>query len=108
MSVDAIVMLVILALATYRLGTLLAHDDGPADILLRIRERLEARGERRRIARLLADLMGCIRCNSMWIGWGLAYVWTVLFGYQWPWCLLTGPAFSAAAMLLYEFTRDDE
>ena len=48
------------SLAAWRLTHLLAEEDGPADAVLRIRERL---GSSR-----LGSLMDCFACVSVWVG----------------------------------------
>jgi hypothetical protein len=47
------------ALATWRLTHLLASEDGPADVIARVRERL---GESE-----LGELMDCFHCTSIWV-----------------------------------------
>lgn len=52
-------MLVVAILATWRITHLLAEEDGPGDIILRIRIRL---GDG-----LLGQLMDCFNCLSVWV-----------------------------------------
>lgn len=52
-------MFVVAVLATWRITHLFAEEDGPADIILRIRTRL---GDG-----LLGQLMDCFNCLSVWI-----------------------------------------
>jgi hypothetical protein len=47
-------------LATWRITHLLANEDGPADIIFRLRRQL---GEG-----LVGSLMDCFNCLSLWIG----------------------------------------
>jgi hypothetical protein len=47
------------SLATWRVTHLLAAEDGPADVVLRLRARL---GQS-----LLGDLMDCFNCMSVWV-----------------------------------------
>jgi hypothetical protein len=51
--------LVLTVLATWRVTHLLANEDGPADIVFRLRRRL---GEG-----LIGSLMDCFNCLSLWI-----------------------------------------
>lgn len=67
MSIDAAfwTRLVLAALATWRLTHLLAREDGPADLLVRLRERLGAGS--------LGHLMDCFNCSSLWVAAPLAW-----------------------------------
>jgi Protein of unknown function (DUF1360) len=47
------------ALATWRLTHLLAHEDGPADLVVRLRSRL---GDSQ-----VGALMDCFKCLSIWV-----------------------------------------
>ena len=53
------------ALATWRVTHLLANEDGPADAIVRIREKL---GESQ-----LGALMDCFHCTSMWVAIPFAF-----------------------------------
>jgi Protein of unknown function (DUF1360) len=53
------------ALATWRLTHLLANEDGPADAIARVRERLGASE--------LGELMDCFHCTSIWIAMPFAF-----------------------------------
>lgn len=50
---------ILVALATWRVTHLLASEDGPADVVVRVRERL---GET-----FLGRLMDCFYCLSLWV-----------------------------------------
>jgi hypothetical protein len=52
-------------LATWRVAHLLAHEDGPAGIIARTRERL---GESE-----LGALMDCFQCTSLWVAAPMAF-----------------------------------
>ena len=67
MSVDAAfwTRLVLAVLATWRLAHLLAREDGPADLLVRLRARLGAGS--------LGHLMDCFNCVSLWVAAPLAW-----------------------------------
>jgi Protein of unknown function (DUF1360) len=62
--VSAWLNFVVAVLATWRVTHLLAHEDGPADIIFRLRRRL---GEG-----LIGSLMDCFNCLSLWIAAPLA------------------------------------
>jgi hypothetical protein len=47
------------ALATWRVSHLIAEEDGPADVVVRLRARL---GNRQ-----LGQLMDCLACTSVWV-----------------------------------------
>jgi hypothetical protein len=76
---------VLAVLATWRVSHLLANEDGPFDIIVRIRATL---GEG-----LLGGLMDCFKCLSLWVAAPIAlflthtpWVWTV------SWLALSGGA----------------
>jgi hypothetical protein len=53
------------ALATWRLTHLLANEDGPADAIARLRERLGTSE--------LGQLMDCFHCASIWVAMPFAF-----------------------------------
>lgn len=57
--------LMLAALATWRLATLLAHDDGPWDATLRLRRAL---GDGQ-----FGRMLDCFRCVSLWVAVPLAF-----------------------------------
>ena len=61
-------LFVLAVLATWRVSHLLAYEDGPADIIVRIRRRL---GER-----LVGSLMDCLNCLSLWVAAPAAFLLT--------------------------------
>jgi hypothetical protein len=84
---------VIVVLATWRVTHLLAKEDGPANIIVRLRARL---GDG-----LLGQLMDCFKCLSMWVAAPLA-----LLIFQRPLAWLMGwLAISGAACLLEQMTE---
>lgn len=91
---DRIWLHVMLAiLATWRLSTLLAHDDGPWDVIARLR-------------RWLGDgqwgrMLDCFHCVSLWVAAPLA--WAVGRDALEQW--LAWPALSGAACLLERWHR---
>jgi hypothetical protein len=91
---DALPMRFLLAvLATWRVTHLLASEDGPADIVFRLRRRL---GEG-----LLGSIMDCFNCLSLWIAAPAA-----LFVSTWPhvW-VVSWLALSGGACLLERLTE---
>ncbi len=76
------------ALATWRLTHLLAHEDGPGDVIASLRQRL---GES-----FLGNLLDCFYCLSLWIAAPMAYLF-MNQRREWP---LLWLALSAAACLL--------
>jgi Protein of unknown function (DUF1360) len=79
-------MRVVLAvLATWRVTHLLANEDGPADVIFRLRRRL---GEG-----LMGSLMDCFNCMSIWIAAPLAlFVSTDPLTWAVSWLALSGGA----------------
>lgn len=67
MGVDAAfwIKVVLAALATWRLTHLLAREDGPADLIARLRARLGSSS--------LGHLMDCFNCVSLWVAAPLAW-----------------------------------
>jgi hypothetical protein len=68
-----------LALATWRITSLLTEEDGPADIFITLRAVLKPIG-----------VLECFWCASVWVGWILSFD------------LIKGLAYSAVAILIYE------
>ena len=75
-----------LALAAWRLASLVANEDGPWQVFKRIREQAERWCKRYRFCSEfgLYQLFSCEWCNSIWIGAGLTllYLWmgnTILY-----------------------------
>jgi hypothetical protein len=66
-STDELLMRLVLAvLAIWRVTHLLANEDGPADIIFRLRSRL-GHG-------LVARLMDCFNCLSLWVAAPVAFL----------------------------------
>lgn len=75
-----------LALAAWRLASLIANEDGPWQMFKRFRQRAEQWCNKYRFCRELGlyELVACEWCNSIWIGAGLTvvYLWigeTILY-----------------------------
>jgi hypothetical protein len=85
--------LILGSLTVWRVTHLLTSEDGPWDILVRLR-RLAGAGE-------LGKLLDCFYCLSLWIAAPLA----IVLGKGWRQRLLLWPALSAAAILLQRITE---
>lgn len=76
---------VLAVLATWRVTHLLAHEDGPADLIFRLRRRL---GES-----VLGSLMDCFDCLSLWVAAPAAWLVSDAFLVWLPaWLALSGGA----------------
>jgi hypothetical protein len=68
-----------LALAAWRLASLIANEEGPWQMFKRFRQRAEQWCNKYRFCRELGlyELVSCEWCNSIWIGAGLTivYLW---------------------------------
>ena len=78
-------LFVLAVLATWRVTHLLAREDGPADVLFRLRRRL---GDG-----LLGSLMDCFNCMSLWIAAAAAFApATSLLTWVLSWLAISGGA----------------
>lgn len=71
MIMPDVLSFVVLAVATFRLGSLLAREAGPLDILLRIRHWLGVRYTKENVpvgTNMLSRMALCLYCNTIWIG----------------------------------------
>lgn len=91
----------ILALATFRIVHLTVHEDGPLNILAKLRQwagvRQDEHGSQYGVNNFATGLI-CLYCNSIWTGAALA-----LAHYLWPEIVLLAAlplALSAAVVLL--------
>jgi hypothetical protein len=84
------------ALATWRVTHLLAHEDGPADIIVRMREEL---GDSQ-----LGALMDCFQCASMWVAIPFAFFAAKKSSDR----IAAWLALSGAACIIEEVTSHDE
>lgn len=95
----------ILALATYRLSYLIAHEDGPFNLILRFRRLIGVDTNQHGLdygKNIFAIGWICVYCNSIWIGaaltatyfyWGEIITWLML-----PFAL------SASAIIVNRYT----
>lgn len=82
------------ALAVWRFSHLLAAEDGPAELIVRLRRRAGRSG-------FWASLLDCFHCLSLWISAPVA----LLAGNTWVERILLWPALSAAAILTEHATN---
>jgi hypothetical protein len=88
--------LILAVLAVWRITHLLNAEDGPWDLIVRIRR---AAGEG-----FFGRLLDCFYCLSVWVAAPLAW----LVGTSWRECMLLWPALSGAAILLERLTARAE
>lgn len=89
------VLFVAAILATWRLAHLVAAEDGPWDVVARLR--------RRAGAGFWGRLMDCFYCLSLWVALPLAW----LVADDWRGRLIAWPALSGGAILLERMTVRD-
>jgi|SRR5271165_4756624 len=88
--------LVLGSLAVWRVTHLLNAEDGPRDLLAKLRQRLGTG--------VWGDLFDCYYCLSLWVAAPFAYY----LGAGWKERLLLWPALSGAACLLERLTSHEE
>jgi hypothetical protein len=86
------ILIVMTVLATWRVTHLLANEDGPGDIMFRLRTKLGYG--------LLGSLMDCFNCLSFWVAAPAAFLLTS----DLPSWLVSWLALSGAACLLERLT----
>ena len=79
---------IIAVLATWRVAHLVAHEDGPGDIVARFRRGVTHQG--------LSRMFDCVYCSSLWIA-APAALWITTVPLDW---LLTAIAISGGASLI--------
>ena len=85
MAEPFLIRFVLAVLATWRVTHLLANEDGPADVIFRLRRRL---GEG-----MIGSLMDCFNCLSLWIAAPLAlFVSVAPLTWAVSWLALSGGA----------------
>ncbi len=94
--------LAILALATWRLTSLLSNEDGPGEVFAKIRSKLGVRYDQQSKpygTNLVSQALSCVWCASWWIG----LFWTALYLVWQPSVYLALPlALSAGAIIIEE------
>lgn len=83
---------VLCTLAVWRIAHLIAHEDGPFDIVVRIRSKV-GHG-------FLGSLLDCFLCVSLWVA--APFAWLVATG--WTDRIVAWLALSAAASILFLLT----
>lgn len=97
-AVKLVSLLVLGALATYRLSLALTKEAGPFDFFVWFRERFQG-------ASWVAEGVRCAYCVSVWVGLSLAYL-LVFRGYlDWFEGLVAGLGFSGATLVLDKYWR---
>lgn len=94
LEVGAWLKFVVAALATWRVTHLIAHEDGPWNLIARARNRAGSG--------FLGQLMDCFYCLSLWVAAGV----TVVLGPNLRDGVLVWLALSGAACLLDRLGRD--
>jgi hypothetical protein len=87
---------IIIVLAVWRVTHLFQAEDGPGDIIVRIRKRL---GDG-----FVGSMMDCFCCLSIWV----ALPFGLYFGKGWPWKIILWLAFSGAAVLLEKISPKEQ
>lgn len=103
-----IVELIVFGLATWRIASLLVNEDGPWFMFYRLRERVGiGHDAQRRILtipdRFLAQVLSCVWCCSIWVGFGWLGFWWLF-----PEVVLklaTAFSFSAVAIMIEKWVR---
>lgn len=96
---------VLISLATWRVSSLITHEDGPGNIFARVRRAVGA--ERPGEMTGVAILFTCVWCMSVWVAFFVAPTVVLLEkGYDWPRYVLLVPAASAIAIIIESIVRD--
>ena len=86
-------------LGVWRVAYMLHAEDGPADVFLRVRRRLEAGA--------FAAIVGCFYCLTVWVAVPFAWLAASLVGASWLETFLLWPALSAGAIVIERLTSRD-
>jgi hypothetical protein len=68
----------LLALATWRISSLLVHEEGPFRIFERLRRRVGLMNDVEIPDGFLPGVLSCVWCASLWVGAGWALVWLLV------------------------------
>lgn len=90
-----LLQLLVSCLAVWRITHLLAEEDGPWDMVIRLRQRIHSAW--------LGNVLDCFYCLSIWVAIPFA-TWT---GKAWMDRAILWPAISGAAILLERITRQE-
>ena len=89
-------LLVLSLLAAWRVTHLLQAEDGPFDLVYRLRQKLGNS--------VFGNMMDCFNCLSIWVAMPFAY----FLGETWPLKILTWLAISGGAVLLDRITEKNK
>jgi hypothetical protein len=93
------------ALATWRISSLLVHEDGPAEVLAKFRDHVGVRADKFGGCigdGVLASALCCLWCTSVWVGWIVALTQSRNI----PRAAKIGLAYSAAAIVIQKALED--
>ena len=101
-TLEPVSLFVLLALATYRLARLIAIDDGPADVLLKLRSLWGAYdyGENGQAKTSLGRGLTCPHCVGFWIAGLIA-----ISAYGWPEFIVYWLALAGAQSFLQSLSK---
>lgn len=102
--------IIVFGLATWRISSLLANEAGPFDIFVHIRELFGIQHDDRKVAyhipeKFASELIACVWCNSIWIGFLFSCIYCLLFKDMWGYILILPFAFSAIAIVADRFIK---
>lgn len=100
----------ILCLATWRISSLLVDETGPFDMFLKLRELVGiTHDEYKRVAeipdRFLPQLLSCMWCTSVWVGFTVSVFYFLLGGVSFWMLFPLTLALSAGAIMLSSSIR---
>lgn len=91
-------LLVFFVLLTWRITVLLTYDLGPADVLVKFRDKIgiywDEHNERQG-RNWIARMLNCHYCASLWVGWFIALLWLRDINF-----LIVGMALSAGSLII--------
>lgn len=89
-------------LLTWRLSSLLVNEQGPGDVLGLFRDKVGVAFDEQSkpyAKNIVAEILLCIWCTSVWVGWGVALV---MRDTNW---LANGLAYSAGAIVIERIVK---
>ncbi len=80
---DNFLEVILFGLATWRISSLIVHEDGPWSVFRKLRERAgivhDEGGEILVVPeKFLAGVLSCVWCSSIWVAAGLMLAWLLL------------------------------
>lgn len=97
--IDNFFDLALFGLATWRVSSLLVHEDGPYAVFRRMREASKS-------FEIFWQLFQCVWCTSVWIGGGVLILWLIEPNWIRIFCLWLSA--SAIAIAWQRLCRDEE